>query len=111
MPYATLDMLKQRARIAAGDTSQDANLNAKNTQAACDIDFFLKYHGLTVPVTAPAELLNQLMEINADLAVGLFWEEVGPMMQQQANQLIKRARAALQNVVDMVTKGGTVEIA
>ena len=110
MPYATLDMLKQRARIIIGDTSQDANLNAKNTQAAREIDFTLKYHGVGVPVTEPAELLNQLGEVNADLAVGLFWEEVGPMMQAEAIRMIQRGREGLQKVLDLLVKGGTLVI-
>jgi len=111
MPYATLEMLKQRARISASDTSQDANLNAKNTQAAREIDFTLKFHGVTVPVTSPAEVLDQLKEINADLAVGYFWDEVGPLMRDQANTMFRRARDNLQKLLDLVAKGGTVVIA
>ncbi|MEM3646533.1 MAG: hypothetical protein QW334_00110 [Thermofilum sp.] len=108
MVYATAADVKERLDLQPSDTSQDSKINAKLTQADRIINFILKTHGLTVPVTGPEELLNMLIEIEADYAAGLFIEDRGPQWREQAALLKKRALDALDLVARSLKKGTVV---
>ncbi|MEM7820015.1 MAG: hypothetical protein QW761_00205, partial [Candidatus Aenigmatarchaeota archaeon] len=103
--YATAADVKERLDIQIGDISQDSKINVKLTQADRIINFILKSHGVSVPVEDPVELLNILVEIEADYAAGLFIEDRGPQWRDQAAVLKKRALDALDIVVKSLRKG------
>lgn len=107
--YGTEAKVKGILDIATADTSQAAKITAKLAQANAYIEAKLTSHGASVPVTAPADVLAALVEIESDLAAGLFLEDRGPQFKPQANILKTRSKADLaQLIFDHFTLGGVV---
>lgn len=107
--YGTEAKVKDRLDIATADTSQATKITAKLAQANAYIEAKLTSHGAAVPVTAPADVLAALVEIESDLAAGLFLEDRGPQFKEQANRLKVRAKDDLaQLLFDHFTSGGVV---
>jgi hypothetical protein len=98
-------MVKERLDIS--DSSQDAKITAKLTQANRILDGKLKLH-TTVPVTTPTEVVNLLTEVEADLAAGLLVEDRGPSWKDQATVFKKRADEGLETILSYFRQGTVI---